>query len=152
MNSKATFIDTNIFMYARGKAHPYKDYCSQIILSIAKGEFLESYGSPVIDVEVFQEILYRYALIGRWDIGISVCQDIALLGLEVIPVDFSDISRTLELAKAYGKEKVTPRDLIHAAVMLNHGIERILSTDKHFDLIREIKRVDPKKIRIKLES
>jgi len=148
VNDKAIFIDTNIFMYARGKDHPYKDSCSRIILSIAEGGFLERYGVPTIDVEVFQEILYRYALIEKWETGISVCQDIALLGLEVIPMSFSEISRMLELAEAYKEGKVAPRDLIHTAVMLNHGIERILSTDRHFDLIHEVKRLDPKKIKI----
>jgi len=38
------------------------------------------------------------------------------------------------------------RDLIHAAVMLTNGIECIISTDAHFDLIKEVKRLDPVKL------
>jgi predicted nucleic acid-binding protein len=54
------FIDASIFMYARGKEHPLKAPCSQIILAIAKDGVLGNYGSPVINTEVLQEILYRY--------------------------------------------------------------------------------------------
>jgi predicted nucleic acid-binding protein len=36
-----------------------------------------------------------------------------------------------------------PRDLLHAAVMGHNGIEEILSVDKDFDGIDEVKRQDP---------
>ncbi len=39
---------------------------------------------------------------------------------------------------------VTSRDAIHAA---NNGIKEIISADSHFDLILQIKRVDPEKIK-----
>jgi hypothetical protein len=35
------------------------------------------------------------------------------------------------------------RDLIHAAVMLENGLSRILSTDAHFDQVSEVERIDP---------
>ena len=79
--------------------------------------------------------------VGRWILETS--SDLAQP-----PMSFSEISRMLELAEAYKEGKVASRDLIHTAVMLNHGIERILSTDRHFDLIHEVKRLDPKKIKI----
>jgi len=30
--------------------------------------------------------------------------------------------------------------------MINHGIEKIISVDSHFELIREVKRVDPQEL------
>jgi predicted nucleic acid-binding protein len=31
----------------------------------------------------------------------------------------------------------------HAAAMINNGIKKIISTDRHFDLIPKINRIDP---------
>jgi len=38
------------------------------------------------------------------------------------------------------------RDAIHAAAMLHAGIRRILTTDRHFDAVKGIRRVDPAKL------
>lgn len=140
------FIDTNIVMYARGKAHPYKEPCAMLIRQIADGSFQEGSGVPVTDSEVFQEILYRYALIGQWETGISVGEDLSRLGLEILAVGTSEVRKMLELARKYGEARIAPRDLVHVAVMVNNGIRQIVSTDKHFDLIKEVKRVDPRKL------
>lgn len=48
-------IDANIPMYAAGKSSPYKEPCKEILAQIALGML-----DGVTDVEVFQEILYRY--------------------------------------------------------------------------------------------
>ncbi|MCL0060235.1 hypothetical protein M1O20_07195 [Dehalococcoidia bacterium] len=64
------FIDTNVVMDARGKEHPYRASCGRIILEIATGSFQENL--RLTDTEVLQEIPYQYALIGKWETGISV--------------------------------------------------------------------------------
>ena len=140
------FIDSNIVMYARGKAHPYKEPCARLIRQIADGSFQERLGTPLTDSEVFQEILYRYALIGQLEIAISVCKDLSLLGLEILAVGPSEVQKMLELARNYSKARTAPRDIVHVAVMVNNGIRRIVTTDKHFDLIKEVVRVDPQKL------
>ena len=38
------------------------------------------------------------------------------------------------------------RDLIHAAVMLTHGIDVIISADTYFDIIEGVRRLDPGEI------
>jgi predicted nucleic acid-binding protein len=40
---------------------------------------------------------------------------------------------------------IQTRDAFLAAVMLNHGLREIISTDSHFDRIPAIRRVDPGK-------
>lgn len=137
------FIDTSIFMYARGKDHPLKAPCSNIILAIAKEGTLGNYGTPVINTEVLQEILYRYVMIEKGDTGLSICRDIEALEIDVLPVTREDMNRVFELFERYKSKGLPPRDLIHAAVMLNNGISHIISADKHFDAIKEVKRVRP---------
>jgi hypothetical protein len=137
------FIDTSIFMYARGKEHALKAPCSQIILAIAKEGDLGNYGSPVINTEVLQEILYRYVMIERGETGLAICRDIEALDVDVLPVTREDMDRAFELYERYKTKGLPPRDLVHAAVMINNGMSHIISTDKHFDAIKEIKRVRP---------
>jgi len=137
------FIDTSIFMYARGKAHPLKAPCSQIILAVAKNGVLGTYGAAVVNTEILQEILYRYVMIGKGDIGLSICRDIEALEVDVLPVTKDDMNRTFELFERYKTKNLPPRDLIHAAVMVNNGISHIISADKHFDAFKEIRRVRP---------
>jgi len=137
------FIDTSVFMYARGKDHPLKAPCSNIILTIAKEGTLGNYGTPAINTEVLQEILYRYVMIGKGDTGLSICRDIEALEVDVLPVTRDDMNRAFELFERYKAKGLPPRDLIHAAVMSNNGISHIISADKHFDSIKEIKRVRP---------
>jgi len=137
------FIDTSVFMYARGKDHPLKEPCSNIILAMAKDGVLGHYGAPVVNAEVLQEILYRYVMIEKGDIGLSICRDIEALEVDVLPVTKDDMNRTFELFERYKSKKLPPRDLIHSAVMINNGIAHIISADKHFDTIKEVKRVRP---------
>jgi predicted nucleic acid-binding protein len=143
MNHDTLFIDTNIVMYAVGKEHKYKNACARIISTIADGSFLKDFGAPLTDTEVFQEILYRYALLERWETGILICKHFLELGLEVLPIDTDDVDRMLELAQVYKEKGIPPRDLVHVAAMANHGIRKIISVDSHFDLIDEVTRIDP---------
>ncbi|MCL0056541.1 hypothetical protein M1N81_03160 [Dehalococcoidia bacterium] len=82
------FIDTTL-MYGRGKEHPYKASCTRIILEIATGSFQENL--RLTDTEVLQEILYQYALIGKWETGISVCRDFFTLGLDILPIGSGEV-------------------------------------------------------------
>jgi predicted nucleic acid-binding protein len=137
------FIDTSVFMYARGKDHPLQSPCSHIILAIARDGALGNYGAPVVSTEVLQELLYRYVMIEKGDVGVSICRDIAALEVDILSVTRDDMNRAFELFERYKSKKLPPRDLIHAAVMINNGISHVISADKHFDAIKEIKRVRP---------
>jgi hypothetical protein len=65
------------------------------------------------------------------------------LDVDVLPVTREDMDRAFELYERYKTKGLPPRDLVHAAVMINNGMSHIISTDKHFDAIKEIKRVRP---------
>jgi len=143
MGDDSLFIDTNIVMYAAGKEHKHKNACARIISVIADGSFRKDVGTPITDTEVFQEILYRYALMERWERGILICKHFLELGLEVLPVDSNGVKRMLKLAQAYKGHGIPPRDLVHVTIMINHGIRKIVSVDSHFDLIDEVTRITP---------
>jgi len=146
MTDETFLIDTNIVMYAAGKKHPYKSACADIISAIADGSFHRNVGVPVTDTEVFQEILYRYALAGKWETGVLICKLLLELGLEILSIDSDEVPKMIALAEAYKEKGIHPRDLVHVSVMINHGIKKIVSVDSHFDLIREVIRVNPQEL------
>jgi len=134
---RRAFVDTNVPMYAAGKAHPYKDACIQILHWIARGELL-----ACTDAEVHQGIFHRYWPIGLLDKALQVSADFLDAVLDVLPVTVAEIKKIAELSQKY--PRLTPRDCLHLAVMLNNGITEIISADRHFDDIEGITRLDPK--------
>lgn len=137
------FIGTNVFIYARGKDHPHKEACARLILKIADGSFAREWGEPVTDAEVFQELLYRYTMIGRWETGVQLYRDILELGMRVAPVDTHALNILLDRAPDFFRAGLSPRDMVHAGVMLAGGIRRIVSHDADFDRVPDLERMEP---------
>ncbi len=131
------FLDANVLMYAIGKAHPCKAPCIQVL------ERIEDETIHVVSsVEVLQEILHRYRSLREYEIAASAFTHFKTLCDDILPVDKADMDlafRILEKAPA-----ISVRDAVHAATMQNQGLERILSTDTHFDSIAGVIRVDPR--------
>lgn len=121
------FIDSNIPMYLVGAAHPHKVDARRILEeSIAARQRL------VTDVEVFQEIMHRYAAINRKD-AIQPAFEV-LLGIvdEVFPIELADI----ELAKnaLLGYKDLSARDALHISVMKRRNVATICTFDKGYSL------------------
>ncbi len=133
------FIDTNIPMYAAGKDHHLKEGCIKILNKVASGE-LEAY----TDSEVFQEILYRYYHIGQLDIGFKVFDLFStIMDGSVLPVNYRDVKQARLLAETESAAGLSPRDLIHLAVMINNGLDTIATTDRAFSRVSMIKIFSP---------
>ena len=129
-----TFVDSNVPMYLVGARHPHKVNAQALLeRAIAAGETL------LTSSEVLQEILHRYAAIGRLD-AIRPCFDL-LLGVvdSVLPIESDDVIAARGLVT--GGPRLPARDAIHVAVMKRHGIRRIFSFDAHFDRVRGLERV-----------
>lgn len=133
------FLDVNVPMYAAGREHPYREPCRFVMAEVASGKL-----SVVVDAEIFQEIMYRFGAIERWEVGAEMASALLELVPEIIPVEVKDVRKALDLFRKYGPKGVSARDTLHAAVMLNRDLQRIISVDRHFDLIEGIERVDPR--------
>lgn len=141
MNGRTIFLDVNIPMYAAGAPHLLRESCTGIMTAIAAGELM-----AVIDVEIVQEILHRYGALGNWPIAVSIAENVMAIIPLILPVTVEDIALTVEMAASYGPKGVKARDLIHAAVMRNNGIDTIVSADTHFDSIDGIDRISPQSL------
>jgi predicted nucleic acid-binding protein len=95
----------------------------------------------VTNTEVLQEVLHRYFSIERPEIAEAAYSSLVRLCVHVFPVMLQDTDKALDLLKNH--PFITSRDAIHAATMINNGIKEIISTDNHFDLIPQVKRIDP---------
>jgi predicted nucleic acid-binding protein len=131
------FIDTNIFIYAAGAESPHKAPSLKLLKRIA-GEELEACS----DTEVLQEILYRHWHLKDYEKGIRICEEASIIIPQILSITREDLKSAMDLLRQTDF-KIQPRDAIHAAVMLNHGVKLILSYDHHFDLVMGIKRIEP---------
>jgi predicted nucleic acid-binding protein len=130
------FMDVNIMMYSAGSRHPYKEPSTLILQQVATAHL-----DAVIDSEILQEILYRYWHLKILDQGITLVNHAVQVIPTILPVAKPDLLLCTALLAQH--HNIEPRDAIHAAVMLNHGITQIYSYDCHFDSIPGIRRLEP---------
>lgn len=130
------FIDANIPMYWGGKESSYKLSCAKILELVAKEKV-----DGVTSSEVFQEIIYRFWYLKQMGKGLAIFDYFSQIMSEVLPVTIDDVREARTLMERY--PSIPPRDLLHAAVMMNNQVSFIVSADKDFDKINEIERVDP---------
>jgi len=139
MNVSVLFLDANLIMYSVGGPHPLREPCKKFLEKIKSREIL-----GVTNTEVLQEILYRYFSIERGLLGEIAYQSMIEFCTDIFPVRVVDTDKALEILKRVNG--ITSRDAIHAATMIHNGVKEIVSTDPHFDLIQDIKRIDPTKV------
>jgi predicted nucleic acid-binding protein len=128
------FIDSNIPMYLVGAPHPHKSE-AQLLLErlIVSGQRL------VTDAEVLQEIVHRYAAIGKREAIGPAFQLLLDVVDDVYAVEKADVLRAGEIVQT--RALLSARDSVHIAIMERHGIRSILSFDGDFDRWPGLKRI-----------
>jgi uncharacterized protein len=127
-------VDSNIPMYLVGAPHPHKVDAQRLLeTAVSAGERL------VTDAEVLQEICHRYVAIRRSDM-LQPAFD-AVLGVvdDVLQIDRVDAEAAKDILLGYAT--LSARDAIHLAVMRRHGIARIMTFDRGFDVHPAVSRV-----------
>jgi predicted nucleic acid-binding protein len=130
-------IDTNVVIYAAGRPHRYKAACADILREAAKSE-LQDYA---IDVELLQEVLHFYHSRQHLHLGLQIFDELMQTFPAPLAVTPHEVAVARDILARY--PVLSARDCIHAAVVLNQGLEAIISADRAFDQILEIKRLDP---------
>jgi predicted nucleic acid-binding protein len=129
-------LDANVFIYAVGRSHPYQQPCLRLL---ADAE--ENLGQYNVNVEVLQEVLHVFWARRQLTDGLRAFDRMLKVFPEPYPVEREDSVLARLLLERH--PTLSPRDAIHAAVVLNHGLEAIVSADRAFDQVTEIKRLDP---------
>ena len=132
-------LDANVVIYSEGGEHIYRDPCKRILDSVDAwpGEF-------AINAETLQEILYVYYSRGELGRGVAVTERLLNLFSEIIPITAAEIRTAMRLMSQ--TNGLSSRDAIHAAVVIEHGLEGIISADQDYDRIRGLRRYDPTEV------
>lgn len=131
----AVFLDTAVLMYAAGAEHELRQPSQEIVRRVAAGDL-----EAVVSAEVIKEILHRFVAIRRTDLGARIARDALDLFDPVLPITHAVMHRMPALVERY--PTLSARDLVHVATCLEAGIATIVSPDRAFDAVEEIRRVD----------
>ena len=130
------FVDTSVLMYAAGTDHPLRDPCVRVMTAIDDGRI-----QAVTSAEVVQEILHRYLAVRRPDIAEALARSTLDTFAPVLPITHALMRRVPDLARRY--PGLAARDVVHVATCIHEGITEIISTDRGFDQVRDIRRIAP---------
>ena len=134
---KSFYIDSNVFIFAYTDDKENGVVCRKILNLIIENK-IEAFTSTLTFDEIFNKITKlkdkNTALIVS-DLFLN------LNNLKFIEVSLAIINDSLSLLKQYN---LGPRDSIHLACALYKNISKIITNDKDFDKIKEIKRFDIK--------
>ena len=128
------FVDSNVPMYVAGRDHPLRARALRFMERARSGEI-----EICTSTEVLQEILYRYAAIGRIDLAAMVYDLFVQLCPTVLPVTLADTDRARAMLPR--TPTISIRDAVHAAVMIDNGVTEIATFDEGFDRVPDIVRI-----------
>ena len=129
-------IDTNVVIYANGSESRYKGACLKILREVAQGTV-----EATADAEVLQELLHFYRRRNRAPFGVTAVEQTLRIVGSVLSITGQIVTAAGELLLTY--PALQARDAIHAAVMMHHRLDGIISADRSFDAIRGVTRFDP---------
>ncbi len=121
-------------MYLVGVEHPNKERARAIVSGL-----LDQRMRLFTSVEVYQELLHRYASIRRWTALDDAIGSLNEIVDEVLPFDLDDVLAARALVEAI--PRLSARDALHVAVMRSAGTNRIFSFDSGFDACPGIERL-----------
>lgn len=130
------FIDVNILMYAAGAPHPHKEPCLALLDQMTNGHI-----DAATDTEALQELLHRYWHLGVPARGMELMKQTINIIRTILPVETPDMMVAGTLLMQH--RRLEPRDAVHAAVMLNHGMTHLYSYDQAFDGVAGLIRLEP---------
>ncbi|MGH8905851.1 MAG: type II toxin-antitoxin system VapC family toxin [Egibacteraceae bacterium] len=129
-------LDTAVFVYAVGVAHPYQAACVTLIAGVRDRRFRGEASALAI-----QELLHQRARrTGDRKMARQTARDAA----DLCPIhDLTTIDLDVGLRLFGDCERLGAIDALHAATAINRGIPVIVSPDKAFDEVPGLVRIDP---------
>ena len=118
------FVDSNLFIYAVGRAHPLRSEAQKFFLDAATKRT-----QLVTSAEVLQELLHIYLPVERMETLDNALQ----LALESVDQIFDITADTVIQARMLAEEFsfLSARDLIHLSVCRSNNITQIKTFDRN---------------------
>lgn len=131
---RALFLDTSVLVLAYGTDHPLRQHCRGIVRRAHHDEFTLN-----LSTEAVHEFLHHRMRRAPRTTAVTNARDV-VLGCVVHPLDAAVLQRSISLVET---TPIRGRDAVHAATALEHGFTEIVSTDRDFDSVPGLRRVDP---------
>jgi len=127
------YIDSNVFIYAALNTEEIGEKARALLLKVQQGEEQASSSALTFDELVWAVKKYRTVedAINAGEVFLN------FPNLRLTLVNGELLASALNLIRKY---RLDPRDSIHAATAILERAEAIVSTDTHFDKIKEIRR------------
>jgi hypothetical protein len=117
------FLDSNIFIYAVGRAHPLRDDAQRVFVEASKlGRRL------VTSAEVLQELLHVYLPVGRTETLDAALKLATETVDEIFPVSAETVLFARDLAGQH--PGLTARDLLHLSTCIRCGVRELKTFDR----------------------
>jgi len=127
------YIDASVFVFATLNTEQVGDEARSLLRDVQTGK-LEATSSAL----TFDELVWAVKKNRTSEDAIASGEAfLNMPRLKLVDVDGNLLARALALMRKY---QLDPRDSIHAASAMTVGAEVIISTDKHFDRVKEIRR------------
>ena len=130
------YLDANVFIFAALNAEEYGSKAVILLKKIQQGE-VQAITSALTFDETFWEVKRNREIEKALEAAEAMLN---FPNLEIISVDKEVVSSALQIIRKY---HLAPRDAIHAATALMKKVEIIVSTDSHFDKVKELSRKSP---------
>jgi hypothetical protein len=131
------FVDANVFLYAIGADSPHQIPCRAVLQSVGEGKL-----DGITSSEVLQEILHVRSRRMNVQDAASAVRAAAALVADVLPVTTHDVLEACRLLESHSD--LGARDALHAAVMKNSQVHLLVSVDRDFDVVPDLKRIEPR--------
>lgn len=129
------YFDTNVFLYAIGAEHRYREPCRALVGALGGGTLRAE-----TSIETIQEIVHHRLRRGDPD-ATEQGRRAADLCAAVHAFDRELAMASLELIDRY--PTLPTRDAVHAATALAGGVRLVVSADRDFDAVEGLERIDP---------
>lgn len=129
-------VDTNVFLYARGREHEYREPCRTILTGARTGRV-----GLIASVELVQE--FAHVLLRRGVPRADALDQAEEVRAQCDVRAFDDrvLAEAMRMLRPHSGLDV--RDAVHAATAVLAGVQEVLSTDRAFDALGEVRRLDP---------
>jgi len=128
------YLDSNVFIYAALNSEKLGEKARSLMARVQKGDIKAITCSLTFDELVWSVKKYRTI-----DHAVRVGEAfLSMPSLAIKAVDVDVLSLALDLIRKYS---LHPRDSIHASSAITCQAFEIVSTDVHFDRVKELKRV-----------
>ena len=130
------FIDSNVFFYAKIMDARYGPSCAEIVRKVHGGKVAAA-TSVLVALEV-ANALRKFGLTREVK---DTVDSIFSLEIMILDMNSSDIRDAIDI---FHRHHISPYDCAHVAVMKRAEIKNIISADRDFDHVPEVKRRDPR--------